>query len=124
MQMAMLKECGYHEQYVVLVGDGLTQRCVKTFKSMIQESSFRFKENFSATDMIRKVLEQVIHVTGDLHSGQFHFLAVIYSLFYGSLIQYVHVLLGWKRICGSDATKCYQQVAILVLMTADKADKL
>ena len=114
----------YGERYVMLVGDGLSQVRVQTFENMIQESSFCFKENFRATDMIRKALEQVIHVTGDLHGGRFHFLAVIYSLFYGSLIQYIQVLLGWKRIRGTDVTKCYQQAAGLVLMTADEGDKL
>ena len=114
----------YKELYVMLVGNGLSQIRVKTFENMIQESSFRFKENFQATDMIRKALGQVIHVTGDLHGGCFHFLATIYSLFYGSIIQYIQVLLGWKQIRGSDVTKCYQQAAGLVLMTADEGDKL
>ena len=74
--------------------------------------------------MIRRALGQVIHVIGDLHGGRFHFLTTIYSLFYGSLIQYIQVLLGWKQIRGSDETKCYQQAAGLVLMTADEGDKL
>ena len=74
--------------------------------------------------MIRRALGQVIHVTGDLHGWRFHFLATIYSLFYGSLIQYIQVLLGWKKIRGSDVTNCYQQATGLVLMTADEADKL
>ena len=86
----------YKERYVMLVGDGLSQVRVKTFENLIQESSFRFKENFRATDMIRRALSQVIHVTGDLHGGRFHFLATIYSLFYGSFIQYIQILLGWK----------------------------
>ena len=113
----------YDQRYVMLVGDGLLQICVKTFKNMIQESSFRFKENFHATDMVRKALGQVIHVTGNLHSGRFHFLAAIYSLFYGSFIQFIQLLLGWKCIHRSDVTKCYQQAAGLVLMAADEMEK-
>lgn len=89
---------------------------------MIQESSFRFKENYHA--MVRKALGQVIHVTGDLHGGRFHFLAAVYSLFYGSFIQFIQLLLGWKRIRGSYATKCYQQAARLILMAADKIKKV
>ena len=114
----------YKDRHVMLVGDGLSQIRVKTFETMIQESSFRFKENFQATDMIRKALGQVIHVTGDLHGGRFHFLAAIYSLFYGAFIQFVQILLGWKRIRGSDVTKCYQQAAGLVLMGADEVEKI
>ena len=41
----------YQEQHVMLVGDGLSQIRVKMFKTMIQESSFWFKENYRATDM-------------------------------------------------------------------------
>ena len=59
----------YRDRYIMLVGDGLSQIRVKTFENMIQESSFCFKENFRATDMIRRALGQVIHVTGDLHGG-------------------------------------------------------
>ena len=79
----------HEERHVMLVGDDLSQIRVKTFENMIQESSYRFKENFKAMDMIRKALGQVIHVTGDLHRGHFHFLAAIYSLFYGAFIQFI-----------------------------------
>ena len=66
--------------------------------------------------MIKEALGRVISVTGDLHSGLFHFLSAIYSLFYPSLIYPVQELLGWKCICGSDLTKCYQQAAGLTIM--------
>ena len=108
----------------MLVSYGLSKIRVRTFENMIQESSFCFKENFKATNMIRKALGQVIHVTGDLYGGCFHFLSLIYLLFYGSLIQFLQIILGWKRIWGSDVTKCYQQVAGLVLMAADEAEQL
>ena len=114
----------YDQRHVMLIGDGLSQIRVKTFETMIQESSFWFKENFCATDMVRKALGQIIHVTGDLHGGRFHFLAKIYSLFYGSFIQFTHLLLGWKHICGTDVTKCYQQAAGLILMAADEIEKV
>ena len=113
----------YMERYVMLVGDGLSQVRVKTFEKMIQESSFRFQKNFQETDMIQKALGQVIHITGDLHGGRFHFLATIYSLFYQSFIQFIQILLGWKQIQGSNVTKCYQ-AAGLVLMAGDKVKKL
>ena len=88
---------------------------------MIEDSSFCFKETHEATTTIYKALGQVIHITGDLHGGRFHFLSAIYSLFYGSLFQFMQILLSWKRI--PDVTKCYQQAAGLVLMICNKFDK-
>ena len=73
--------------------------------------------------MIKEALGQVINVTGDLHGGLFHFLSATYSLFYPCLIQPVQQLLGWKRICGSDVTKCYQQAAGLTTMIADELER-
>ena len=91
---------------------------------MIKESSYRFKDTHKATEMIKNALGQVIHISGDLHSGQFHFLAAIYSLFYGSMIQFFQLLLGWKQIRGTDVTKCYQQATGLALMVAEELDKM
>ena len=109
----------YKTWFVMLVGDGLSQIRVKTFEKMIEDSSFHFKETHKATTTIRKALGQVIHITGDLHGGCFHFLSAMYSLFYGSFIQFMQILLGWKRIHGSDVTKCYLQAACLVLMICE-----
>ena len=106
----------YKNQYVMLVGDGLLQIRAETFEKMIKELSYRFKDTHKATEMIKNALGQVIHITGDLHGGQFHFLSAIYSLFYGSMIQFFQLLLGWKQMRGTDITKCYQQAAGLALM--------
>ena len=107
----------------MLVGDGILQVRTKTFESMIEESCYQFKETQQAAKMIRNMLGQVIHITGDLHGGWFHFLSAIYCLFYGSFIQHFQILLGWKWIRGTNVTKCYQQDASLVLMVADVLDK-
>ena len=73
--------------------------------------------------MIKKALGQIIDITSDLlHGGLFHLIAAIYSLFHPCLIQIIQIILGWERICGSDITKCYQQAAGLVMMTADELD--
>ena len=66
---------------------------------------------------------QLIHVPRDLHGGCFHFLSAIYSLYYGALIQPIQALVGWKRIKGSDITKCYQQAAGLAIMIASELEK-
>ena len=82
----------------MLVGDGLSQIRAKTFERMIEDLSYCFKETHRATKMIKEALGQVIHITGDLHGGRFHLLAAVYSLFFGSMIQFFQILLGWKRI--------------------------
>ena len=88
----------FEDQFVMLVGEGLSQIRAKTFEKMIEESSYKFSETHEKTRMIRLALGQVIHIMGDLHGGQFHFLSAIYLLFYGSLIQQIQLLLGWKQI--------------------------
>ena len=70
--------------------------------------------------MIKEALDQVNNVTGDLYGVLFHFILAGYYIFYPSLIQPVQHLLGWKRICGSYVTKCYQQSADLTTMIADE----
>ena len=73
--------------------------------------------------MIKEVPGQVINVTVNLHGGLFHFLFNICYLLYPSLIQPSRQLLGWKRICGSDVTKCYQQAAGLTTMIAEELEQ-
>ena len=113
----------YKSKWLMLVGDGLTQIRVKTFIELIQQSSFNFGDQHDTTEMIRKALGQVVHVTGDLHGGLFHFLSSIYALFYGSLIQPVQELVAWKRICGTDVTKCYQQAAGLAQIISTELER-
>ena len=64
----------------MLVGDGLLQIRAKNFERMIEDSSYRFKEIHKAMEMIKDALGQVIHITGDLHGGRFHFLGDLLSL--------------------------------------------
>ena len=113
----------YKNKWLMLVGDGLTQIRVKTFVDLIQRTSFDFGKQQETTEMIRKALGQVIHVTGDLHGGLFHFLSSIYSLFYGCLIQPVQEVVAWKRICGTDVTKCYQQAAGLAMIISTEMER-
>ena len=113
----------YEQKWLMLVGDGLTQIRIKTFVDIIQKSSFDFGRQQRITELIRKALGQIIHVTGDLHGGLFHFLSAIYGVFYGCLIQPIQELVAWKRICGSDVTKCYQQAAGLVMIISTELER-
>ena len=73
--------------------------------------------------MTKEALSQVIRETGDLNSGRFHFISAIHSLHCGLFIQLFQILLGWKRIWGSDVGKCYQHAAGLAMMTSDGLEK-
>jgi hypothetical protein len=114
---------GYEEKYLMLVGDGLSQIRVRTFTNLIDTHSYSYNEKREQTLMIQKAMKQVVNVTGDLHGGCFHFLSAIFALYYGSLIQPIQTLLGWKRIRGSDVTKCYQQAAGLALMISHELER-
>ena len=114
---------GYDKRYLVIVGDGLSQVRARTFSNLMQECSNSFGDKHEKSIMIQKALNQIIHVPGDLHGGCFHFLSAVYTLFYGSLIQPIQIMLGWKRIRGSDVTKCYQQAAGLALMISNELER-
>ena len=115
---------GYEKRYLLIVGDGLTQIRIDTFRELIEESSYRFGKRYEISNILTNAMNQIIPLPGDLHGGCFHFLGAIYTLFYGCIIQPVQTsLLGWKRIKGSDVTKCYQQAAGLVLMISDEIER-
>jgi hypothetical protein len=114
----------YKERKLMLIGDGLSQIRVKTFCTLMANKSYsNFDEEHENNEVIQRALGQIINVTGDLHGGCFHFLSALYSLYYGSLIQPIQALLGWKRIRGSDVTKCYQQAAGLAILIAEELDR-
>jgi hypothetical protein len=62
-------------------------------------------------------------IPGNLHGGGFHFLAVVYLLYYGGFLQAIQFALGWKRIRGSDVTKTYQQCASLALLVLGEVER-
>jgi hypothetical protein len=113
----------YQTRFLMVIGDGLSQVRARSFEELVQEVSHSYGKQYDASMTIQKALKQIIHVPGDLHGGCFHFLSAIYSLFYGSLIQPIQILLGWKRIRGSDVTKCYQQAAGLALMASTEFER-
>ena len=105
-----------------MVGDGLTQIRAKQFSDLIKESSASYGPCHETTMMIQKAIDQVIFIPGDLHGGGFHIMQVVYNLFYGAIIQKIQTILQWKRICGSDVSKCYQQAASLAYVLATEME--
>ena len=68
--------------------------------------------------MLQKALDQVVFIPGDLHSGGFHLMQIVYNLFYVYILQKVQTVLKWKQICGSNVSKHYQQETSLASMSA------
>jgi hypothetical protein len=66
--------------------------------------------------LLLKALDQCVALPGDLRVGAFHFLVVVYNLYYGGFIQPMQTVLGWKQIRGKDTMQYYQQAAGLVIM--------
>jgi hypothetical protein len=83
---------------------------------MLDTSSYSFKKRYEMAQLLSKALDQCVALPCDLHGGGFHFLVVVYNLYYGGFIQPIQTALGWKRIRGKDVTQCYQQVAGLITM--------
>ena len=113
---------GWEKRQVMFVGDGLTMARVKSFEDHINNTCIGFAKRHEKAIMLRKAMSRVIIVTGDLH-GCFHCLMSVYSIFYGCLIQPIQTILKWKRIQGSDITKCYQQAAGLAIMISDEIER-
>jgi hypothetical protein len=98
----------YQKRWLVLVGDGLSQMRLQAFKDMLHTSSYSFEKWYEMAQLLSKALDQCVALPGDLHGGGFHFLVVVYNLYYGGIIQPIQTALGWKQICGKDITQCYQ----------------
>ena len=94
---------------MMFVGDGLTMARIKSFDALLNLSPMQYTMKHEKAIILWKALSRVVVITGDLLHGCFHCLKPVYSLFYGALIQPIQAVLKWKRIQGSDITKCYQQ---------------
>ena len=111
------------EHHLIMVGNGLSQIRARQFSDLIDKTSTLFGPRHETTLMLQKAFNQVIFIPGDLHSGGFHILQIVYNLFYGTIIQKVQTVLQWKRICGSNVSKCYQQAASLATITAQEMER-
>ena len=99
-------------------------RCeCERFNELIKDLAYSFGAQHETTAKVAKVMQQITHVPGDLHGGCFHFLSAIYSLYYAALIQPIQALISWKRMKGTDVTKCYQQAAGLLMMITGELEK-
>ena len=110
------------KRYLLMVSDGLTQMRAKQFNKLIEETSHSFGPRYKVTVMLQKAMDQVNFIPGDLHGGGFHIMQVVYNLFYGAFIQKIQAVLKWKRICGSDVSKCYQQATSLASIFATELE--
>ena len=61
-----------------------------------------FRQYYKQSLVFSQAMNRVVMIPGDLHGGGFHFLAVVYLLFYGGFLQPLQYALGWKRIRGTD----------------------
>ena len=78
----------------MMVGDGLSKIRVKTFVNMIQKNCYNMNDKNNTVNIMSEALKQVVHTSGDLHSGLFHFLNDTHSLFFTCLIQPMQKMLG------------------------------
>ena len=106
-----------------MVGDGLTQMRAKQFSEMIDQTSISYGPRHEVTTMLQEALERIIFLPGDLHGGGIHIMQVVYNLFYGTILQKIQTVLKWKRIRGSDVTKCYQQSTSLALIVSTEVER-
>ncbi len=82
-----------------------------------------FQELYHKSTIFAQALIRIGMVPSYLHGGGFHFLMVIFQLFYGGFLQVIQVALGWKKIRGTDVTKTYkqsEQLAIIVLSELER----
>ena len=115
-------EDGWEKRTMMFVRDGLTMARIKSFDELLSSSPMEYTMKHEKAVILRKALSRVVVVTGDLH-GCFHCLMPVYSLFYGALILPIQTVLKWKRIQGSDITKCYQQANGLTTMISDEVER-
>jgi hypothetical protein len=110
-------------RWQITYGDGLSQMRVRGYTDTIDSASTNFRDHYEQSTLFSKALDRVVMVPGDLHGGGFHFLGVVYILFYGAFLQPIQYALGWKRIRGSDVSKTYQQSASLALMVLNEVER-
>jgi hypothetical protein len=115
-------EEGWEARTLMFVGDGLTMARIKSFDDILNSSSMEYTMKHEKAIILRKALTRVVMITGDLH-GCFHCLSPVYSIFYGAMIQPIQAVLKWKRIQGSDITKCYQQANGLASMISEEIER-
>ena len=110
-------------RWLILVGDGLSHVRVANFKDCMEDRSRNFQELYHKSTIFAQALGRIVMVPGDLHGGDFHFLMVIFHLFYGGFLQVIQVALGWKKIRGTDVTKTYEQLAQLAIIVLTEVER-
>jgi hypothetical protein len=89
----------------------------------MEDQSRNFQEFYHKSTIFAQALNRIIMVPGDLHGGGFHFLMVVFQLFYGGVLQAFQTALGWKKIRGTDVTKTYEQSAQLASLVLAEVER-
>lgn len=117
----------WEKRWVMIVGDELSIRRVFEFSddvfSVLDRKRYTFRSAYWQSLVLKKVLQRVIPVSGDLHV-QFHMLDCVYRLYYGGFLQPIQHKLGWKHINGKDAAKTYQNSHRLALLAYQECDRI
>ena len=101
----------------------VTQMRAKQLSEIIDQTSISYGLRHEVTTMLQEALESIIFLPGDLHGGGFHIMQVVYNLFYGTILQKIQAVLKWKRIRGSNVSKCYQQSTSLALIVSTEVER-
>jgi hypothetical protein len=115
----------WKKKWLFIVGDGLSlERMFQFFddvmsavdgrQSLLDGKKWSFRKAFQQSLVFNDVIERVVPINGDLHS-RFHTLDTLYRLFYGGFLQPIQQHLPWKKICGTDVTKLYEQCHLLIM---------
>jgi hypothetical protein len=110
-------------RWLILVGDGLSHVRVANFKDCMEDRSRNFQEFYHKSTIFVQALNRIVMVPGDLHGGGFHFLMVIFQLFYGGFLQVIQVALEWKKIRGTNVTRTYEQSAQLAIIVLTEVEQ-
>ena len=70
----------WDKRHLILFGDGLSQVRARSFNNLITDSSNHFGTQQTMSTVLKKALSRVVHVTGDLHGSNFHFLSAVYTM--------------------------------------------
>jgi hypothetical protein len=114
----------FEKRWFILAGDGLSYERFRTFAEKLCDCQRNFKDDYEQCRIFSQVLAQVVFLPGDLHGGRFHTLSAIYNLFYGGLLQPIQFKLGWKKICGRDVMKTFQQCKFLFNLVFEEAERI
>jgi hypothetical protein len=88
----------YESKWQITIGNGLSQMRMRQYNESVDKALVNFQQYFRQSLVFSQTMNWVLMISGDLHGGGFHFLAVVYLLFYGGFLQAMQYSMGWTRI--------------------------